>query len=107
MSKTIIKSLYRDTQKYIRTRITVSGWVRTLRNSKEFGFIEMNDGSFLKGLQVVFELSLENFSEVQKISIGSSLEIVKLLNLKQKKLQLLIKRLKIILFKKRSTVSNF
>ncbi len=75
MSKTIIKSLYRDTQKYIRTRITVSGWVRTLRNSKEFGFIEMNDGSFLKGLQVVFELSLENFSEVQKISIGSSLEI--------------------------------
>jgi len=75
MSITIIKSLYRETEKYLGKNILVSGWVRTSRSSKEFGFIELNDGSFFKGLQIVFESNLENFSEVEKINIGSSVEI--------------------------------
>ncbi|MFZ4631830.1 MAG: asparagine--tRNA ligase [Patescibacteria group bacterium] len=75
MSKIIIKSLYRETEKYLGKNILVSGWVRTSRSSKEFGFIELNDGSFFKGLQIVFDNNLNNFSEVEKVSVGSSLEI--------------------------------
>lgn len=75
MSKILIKSLYRETSQYLGKSIQVSGWVRTSRSSKEFGFIELNDGSFFKGLQIVFESSLNNFSEVEKVSVGSSLEI--------------------------------
>ncbi len=75
MSKILIKSLYRDTKEYLGKNILVSGWVRTSRSSKDFGFIELNDGSFFKGLQIVFASDLSNFSEVEKITIGSSLEI--------------------------------
>ncbi len=75
MSKILIKSLYRDTKEYLRKSILVSGWVRTSRSSKDFGFIELNDGSFFKGLQIVFGTDLSNFAEVEKVSLGSSLEI--------------------------------
>jgi len=75
MFYTLIKSLYRATPKYLGQNITVAGWVRTARSSKEFGFIELNDGSFFNNLQIVFAADLINFSEVEKISIGSSLEI--------------------------------
>ena len=75
MSKTLIKSLYKDSAQYLNNKITVAGWVRTSRNSKEFGFIELNDGSFFKSLQIVFSSDLSNFSEVEKVSLGSSLEI--------------------------------
>jgi len=75
MSKILIKSLYRDTKEYLGKNIFVSGWVRTSRSSKDFGFIELNDGSFFKGLQIVFSSNLSNFIEIEKISLGSSLEI--------------------------------
>jgi len=75
MSKILIKSLYRDTKEYLGKNIFVSGWVRTSRSSKDFGFIELNDGSFFKGLQIVFSSNLSNFVEIEKISLGSSLEI--------------------------------
>ena len=47
MEKTTIKDLYRDSEKYIGQEVEISGWVRTVRDSKTFGFIELNDGSFL------------------------------------------------------------
>ena len=75
MTQTDIKKLYRNPEKYLGKKINVSAWVRTVRNSKEFGFIELNDGSFFKGIQVVFESNISNFSEVSKLSIGSSLEV--------------------------------
>ena len=53
----------------------VNGWVRSLRDSKTFGFIELNDGSYLKNLQIVFEDHLENFSEITKINTGSSIAV--------------------------------
>ncbi|MFA5184388.1 MAG: asparagine--tRNA ligase [Patescibacteria group bacterium] len=71
----LIKSLYRSTAEYLNKEIMVAGWVRTARSSKDFGFIEINDGSFFKGLQVVFASDLANFSEIEHISVGSSLEI--------------------------------
>lgn len=70
-----IKQLYRNSDQYLGKNINISGWVRTLRNSKEFGFIELNDGSFFKGIQVVFETSIANFSKISKLSIGSSIEV--------------------------------
>lgn len=75
MSITLIKSLYRSTAEYLNKEITVAGWVRTTRGSKEFSFIELNDGSFFKGLQIIASADLINFSEIENISVGSSLEI--------------------------------
>ena len=57
------------------TDVSISGWIRTLRASKAFGFIEVNDGSFFKNIQVVFEEDLENFKEIAKLPISSSLTI--------------------------------
>ena len=54
MEKLTIKDLYRNTEKYIDQNITLEGWVRTVRNSKTFGFIELNDGSFFKNVHFVF-----------------------------------------------------
>jgi asparaginyl-tRNA synthetase len=76
MSYTEIKKLFRAPNEYIGKTITVPGWVKTVRDSKTFGFIELNDGTFFKNLQVVFEEDkLENFKEVAKLSVGSSLEV--------------------------------
>lgn len=73
MQTTLIKKIYRNTPSYLNQEIEVSGWVRTLRVSKAFGFIELNDGTFFKNVQVVFEENLENFEEISKITTGSSL----------------------------------
>lgn len=73
MDSVMIKNLYRNSEEYIRKRIKVSGWVKTERTSKVFGFIELNDGSFFKNLQIVFEENLENFAEVSKLSVGSAI----------------------------------
>ena len=75
MSKILVKQLYRETAQYLNKEVMVSGWVRTARSSKEFGFIELNDGSFFKSVQIVYDTKLNNFSEVEKLSVGSSLEV--------------------------------
>lgn len=73
MLTTLIKKIYRNTPSYLNQEIEISGWVRTVRVSKAFGFIELNDGSFFKNVQVVFEENLGNFEEISKITTGSSL----------------------------------
>lgn len=87
MEKTTIKDLYRDSEKYIGQEVEISGWVRTVRDSKTFGFIELNDGSFLNNLQIVFTDKLSNFTKVCKVTISSTLivkgTIVKTENAKQ------------------------
>ena len=87
MEKTTIKDLYRDSEKYIGQAVEISGWVRTVRDSKTFGFIELNDGSFLNNLQIVFTDKLSNFTDVCKVTISSTLivkgTIVKTENAKQ------------------------
>lgn len=75
MEKVLVKQIYREKEKYSDQMISISGWIRTLRASKNFGFIEINDGSFFKNIQVVFEEELENFAEVSKLSISSSIAI--------------------------------
>ncbi len=76
MSYTEIKKLFRSPVEYIGKTITVPGWVKTVRDSKTFGFIELNDGTFFRNLQVVFEEGkLDNFKEVARLSVGSSIEV--------------------------------
>ena len=77
--KADIKSIYRDVKKYANQEIEVSGWVRTARDSKTFGFIELNDGSFFKNIQVVYEDKLSNFEELTKLTVSSSLRVTGIL----------------------------
>ncbi len=71
--KQVVKSLYRETEKHLNTEVEISGWVRKIRAQKNFGFIEVNDGSFFKGVQIVFDTNLPNFDEVSRLSISSSI----------------------------------
>lgn len=75
MKSTLIKHIYRDTDKYLNETITVSGWIRTIRDSKNFGFIELNDGTFFKNIQIIYDTELENFSEISKLPISSALVV--------------------------------
>ena len=87
MSNIEIKDLYRNMEKYFSKEVQISGWVRTVRDSKTFGFIELNDGSFFKNLQVVFDNNLNNFEDICKLTLSTSItvigEIVKTENAKQ------------------------
>ena len=73
MENTLVKDLYRNTKNYINKEVQVSGWVRTVRDSKTFGFIELNDGSFYSNVQIVFDDTLKNFTDICKLTISSSI----------------------------------
>ena len=75
MKKLVIKDLYKNTNEYENKEVSLEGWVRTIRDSKTFGFIELNDGSFFKNVQVVFSDKLDNFNEIAKLSISSSIKV--------------------------------
>ena len=76
MTKAVdIKKLYRDTDDYMGKEIVIQGWIRTLRDSKNFGFIEVNDGSFFKNLQIVFDETLDNFKDVAKLPIATAIKV--------------------------------
>ena len=75
MATTQVKSLFRETEKHLDKEVQLSGWVRKIRDQKSFGFIELNDGSFFKGVQVVFDEKLSNFDEIAKLSISSSIYV--------------------------------
>lgn len=70
-----IKELYRNAKDYEGQVVTLSGWIRTSRVSKAFGFIELNDGGFFKNAQIVFDETLENFLEVSKYHIATALTV--------------------------------
>ncbi|QNB47352.1 asparagine--tRNA ligase [Thermanaerosceptrum fracticalcis] len=75
MQAVTIKDIFRNTEAYLNKNISISGWVRTVRVSKSFGFIEVNDGSFFKNLQVVFEENLPNFKEVASLTLSSAITV--------------------------------
>lgn len=71
-----IRELFRNSEKYSDQEIVVRGWIRNNRNSKKFGFIELNDGSFFKPVQVVYEAEdLENYEEIAKAHLASGLMV--------------------------------
>lgn len=75
MENVSIKNLYDNTKSYINKEVEISGWVKTVRDSKTFGFIELNDGSFLSNLQIVFNDTLSNFDDICKLTISSSITV--------------------------------
>ena len=80
MDLTTVKSIYRNTEAYANKEVTLGGWIRTMRVSKNFGFIELNDGSFFKNIQIVFEAErLKNYEEISKQNVGAALIIKGLL----------------------------
>ena len=75
MKRIEIKHLNETYKDLTGTEVQICGWVRTIRDNKNFGFIEINDGSFFKNLQVVFDKSLDNYSEISHLNIGSALRV--------------------------------
>ena len=75
MKSVLVKDLYRHTEDFSDKKVTLQGWVRTVRDSKTFGFIELNDGSFFKNVQIVFNDTLDNFEDICKMTISSSIEV--------------------------------
>lgn len=73
MKLTSIKEIFAGPQKFLGEKIRVGGWIRTLRDSKAFAFVELNDGSTVKNLQLVLESELPNFNEVRKYNVGSAI----------------------------------
>lgn len=79
MKLTEIRDLYRDRESYLNQQVTVGGWVRSIRDSKTFGFIVLNDGTFFEALQIVYGDKLENFEAINKINVGTALIVKGLL----------------------------
>ena len=73
MELTNILDIFRDREKYVNTEVTIGGWVRSNRNSKNFGFIVVNDGTFFEPIQVVYSNELSNYDEVGKVNVGAAL----------------------------------
>lgn len=74
MERTEIAALHHDAAAYSGKTITVCGWARTIRDSKNLGFIDLNDGSSFKGVQIVFEADkINNFKEIAKQNVGAAL----------------------------------
>ena len=76
MADLVIKDLYEKTLDYANKTVILEGWVKTVRDSKTFGFIELNDGSSFKNVQIVFNDKLSNFDEIAKLTISSSIKVV-------------------------------
>ena len=70
-----LRELQKNTEKYLGQEVTLNGWAKKIRSQKNFGFIDLNDGTFFTGIQVVFEDSLENFEEISKLTISSSIKV--------------------------------
>ncbi|MCR5034666.1 MAG: asparagine--tRNA ligase [Clostridia bacterium] len=76
MAEVLVRQLFRETEKYADSEVTVRGWIRTNRGSNKFGFVELNDGSFFKSVQVVYEADfLDNYAEIAKAPIAAALNV--------------------------------
>ena len=75
MSYLLLKDLFKRHGEFMNATVSVAGWIRTLRVSKNLGFIELNDGSFFSGVQIVFQDTLSNFDAVSKLGTGSAIAV--------------------------------
>lgn len=73
MKLTTIREIYKNREEYLNQEITVGGWVRSVRDSKTFGFIVLHDGSYFQTLQIVYNDSMDNFSDVSKLNVGAAI----------------------------------
>ena len=75
MELTNIKDLFREKEQYKDKKVTVGGWVRSNRDSKNFGFLVVNDGTFFEPLQIVYGSEMENFGDIAKIGVGAAVVV--------------------------------
>lgn len=75
MSLVKVRSIFKEKEKFLGQEVELFGWVKKSRDQKNFGFIELNDGSFFKGIQIVYENHLSNFEEITKLSISSTIRV--------------------------------
>ncbi|WP_349945329.1 asparagine--tRNA ligase [Lacrimispora sp. BS-2] len=67
-----VRQIYKNKESLLNTQVTIGGWVRSLRDSKSFGFIVLNDGTYFETLQIVYHDTMENFSEISKLNVGTA-----------------------------------
>ena len=72
MKLTTVRELFKDQEKYIGQHVKIGGWLRNIRDSKTFGFLVVNDGTYFQTLQVVYTDKLENFAEISKLNVGAA-----------------------------------
>ena len=70
-----IRDIFKEKDKYLDKEVTLSGWIRSHRDQKTFGFIDFSDGTHQEHLQVVYSDTLENFNDITKLSLGSAIEV--------------------------------
>ena len=75
MELTTIRELFKNREEYLDKQVTVGGWIRSIRDSKTFGFIVLNDGSYFETLQVVYHDKMENFAEISKLNVGAAVVV--------------------------------
>ena len=72
MELTTIREIFKNREDYLDRTVTVGGWIRSIRDSKTFGFIVLSDGSYFQTLQVVYHDKMDNFAEVSKLNVGAA-----------------------------------
>ena len=73
MQLTTVREIYRDREAFLDKEITVGGWVRSIRDSKTFGFIVLHDGTFFETLQIVYHDQMNNFAEISRLNVGAAI----------------------------------
>ena len=68
-----IRDLYRKEEEFLNKEVSIGGWLRSKRDSKTFGFLVINDGTFFEPIQVVYSDALANFSEINKLNVGAAI----------------------------------
>ena len=82
MKRDLIRSIYEDMQAYSGKQVVLGGWARSIRDSKAFGFIDLNDGSCFTGAQIVFEREkIDNYTEIAKQNVGAALVVTGIVEL--------------------------
>ena len=69
MELVTVRELFKNREQYLDKKVTVGGWIRSIRDSKTFGFIVVNDGSYFEPLQVVYHDKMENFDEISRQNV--------------------------------------
>lgn len=72
MNLTTVREIYKNREEYLNKEVSVGGWVRSVRDSKSFGFIVLHDGTYFETLQVVYHDNMENFAEISKLNVGAA-----------------------------------
>ena len=73
MNLTTVREIYKQPEAFLDKEVSIGGWVRSLRDSKAFGFIVVSDGSYFETMQVVYHDTLANFAEISKLGVGTAI----------------------------------